>query len=150
PDVDMTLSGGFVAEKSVNRWLAYAGHNASLAFTWKRKVEERRVELPLRLRGKLTQIFAMGEDSTALNAEVEIEVQQGAARQVKIAVPDRVTINQVPGAGVADWDVKSGVLVVNFLDPVERSAKFIINGETTLPRDGSIGIPLLRLQEVER
>jgi hypothetical protein len=146
----MTLTGGFVSEKSVNRWMAYAGHNTSLAFTWKKKVEERRVELPLRMRGRLTQIYALGEDSTALNAEVEIEVLQGAARQVKIAVPDHVTINQVPGAGVADWDLKSGILVVNFLDPVEHAAKFIVNGETTLPRDGSIGIPLLHLQEVER
>ena len=37
-----------------------------------------------------------------MNAEVQIEVLQGGAKQVKIAVPDTVTINQVPGALVAD------------------------------------------------
>ena len=149
-DVDMKLTGGFVAEKSAGRWLAYAGGNQVLQFAWHRKIEERRTELPLRMRGSLTQLYSLGEDSTAVSAEVEIEVLQGAARQVKIAVPDKVTINQVPGAGVADWDVKGGQLVVNFLDPVERSAKFVITGETILPRDGSIDVPLLRLLETER
>jgi hypothetical protein len=149
-DVEMKLSGGFVAEKSASRWLAYAGGNNALVFTWRKRIEERRAELPPRMRGSLTQLYALGEDSTSVNAEVEIEMVQGAAHQVKIAVPANVTINQVPGAGVADWDVKAGQLVVNFLEPVERSAKFVITGETVLARDGSIDVPLLRLLETER
>jgi hypothetical protein len=153
-DVEMKLVGGLVSEKSASRWLAYAGGGPggdnALVFTWRKKIEEHRAELPLRMRGSLTQLYALGEDSTSLNAEVEIEVLQGAAHQVKIAVPPNVTINQVPGAGVADWDVKPGQLVVNFLEPVERSAKFLITGETVLARDGSIDVPLLRLLETER
>jgi hypothetical protein len=102
------------------------------------------------MRGSLTQLFGLGEDSTSLNAEVEIEVVQGSARQVKIAVPDSVVINQVPGATVADWDVKAGELVVSFLEPVEQSVKFAIAGETRLAREGAISVPLLRLLETER
>jgi hypothetical protein len=69
---------------------------------------------------------------------------------VRIQLPEKVTINQVSGAMVADWEMKNGELAVTFLEPVEHSARFIINGETRLPRDGIIDIPLLRLLNTER
>jgi len=75
---------------------------------------------------------------------------QGAARAVKLQVPDKITVNQVSGAMVADWDSKGGELTVTFLEPVEQSARFVINGEARLPRDGPIEIPLLRLLNTER
>ena len=75
---------------------------------------------------------------------------QGAAREVRIQLPEKVTINQVSGAMVADWEMKNGELAVTFLEPVEHSARFVINGETRLPRDGIIDIPLLRLLNTER
>ena len=149
-DLEVQVTGGFVAEKSAEHWVAYARGSEPLVFTWQRKKEERRVELPLRLRGSLTELFGLGEDSTSLNADAEIEILQGVANQVKIAVPETVVINQVPGATVADWDVKAGVLVVNFLEPIEHSVKFAIAGEARLPRDGEISIPLLRLLDAER
>jgi hypothetical protein len=150
-DAELRISGGLVTEKSPTHWLAYARANEPLVFTWSRKVEQPKpIELPLRMRGTLTQLFVAGEDSTSVNADIEIEVQQGAARQVSIAVPESVTINQVPGATVADWDVAGGQLKVNFLEPVEHTAKFTIAGETRLPRDGAIAVPLLRLLDVER
>jgi hypothetical protein len=149
-DLDLKLTGGMVSEKTANHWLAYARGDEPLIFTWRKKIEEKRAELPLRFQGSLTQVVSLGEDSTSVSAEVQVDVLQGAARQVKIAVPDAITINQVPGATVADWDVKNGQLIVNFLEPVERSARFAIQGESRLPREGPIGIPLLQLVEAER
>jgi hypothetical protein len=61
-----------------------------------------------------------------------------------------VTINQVAGAMVADWEMKDGQLAVTFLEPLEQTAKFIVSGETRSPRDGKIEIPLLRLLNAER
>jgi hypothetical protein len=148
--VEVKVTGGTLSEKSLERWLAYARGNEPLTFAWRKKIEERRVELPVRVRGSLTQLFGLGEDSSTLNAEVEIEVVQGAALQVTIEVPDILTINQVPGANVADWDVKSGELLIHFLDPVDKSTKFAITGEARLPRDGTMAIPLLRLIDTER
>src|SRR5258708_4720784 len=148
-DLDVKVSGGFISSKSAASYIAYARGNDLLTFTWRKKIEERRVELPLRMRGSLTQIFGLGEDSTSLNAEIEIDVVQGAAAQVKIAVPDSVTINQVLGATVADWDVKAGQLVVNFLEPADRSVKFTLTGETRLAREGAIAVPLLRLLQTD-
>ncbi len=75
---------------------------------------------------------------------------QGAAREVRIQLPDKVTINQVSGAMIADWEMKNGELAITFLEPVEHSARFVINGEARLPRDGIIDIPLLRLLHTER
>jgi hypothetical protein len=152
--VDIKLAGGLLAEKSEpgaeSKWIAYARGNEPLTFTWKRKTEDHRSTQALRLRGSLTELTGLGEDTTTIVAEVNIEVTQGAAREVRIALPDKVTINQVSGATVADWEMKDGRLAVTFLEPVEQNAKFIVSGETRSPRDGQIDIPLLRLLNTER
>jgi hypothetical protein len=119
-------------------------------FSWRRKLEEHKVELPLRLRGSLTQLFGLGEDTTSIYAEVNVDVVQGSAPQVRLAFPDTVTVNQVLGATVGDWEAKAGELTVKFLEPVTRAARFVITGDTRLPRDGSINVPLMRLLDVER
>jgi hypothetical protein len=152
--VDIKLTGGLLAEKSEpgaeSKWLAYARGNEPLTFTWKRKTEDHRSTQALRLRGSLTELTGLGEDTTTVVAEVNVEVTQGAAREVRISLPDKVTINQVAGAMVADWEMKDGQLAVTFLEPVEQNAKFIVSGETRSPRDGQIEIPLLRLLNAER
>jgi hypothetical protein len=152
--VDLKLTGGLLAEKSEpgaeSKWLAYARGNEPLTFTWKRKTEDHRGSQALRLRGSLTELTGLGEDTTTIVAEVNVEVTQGAAREVRLALPGKVTINQVAGATVADWEMKDGQLAVTFLEPVEQNAKFIVSGETRSPRDGQIEIPLMRLLNTER
>ena len=152
--IDLRVSGGLLSDKSESpeqtRWLAYGRGNEPLTFTWRRKVEDHHIELPLRMRGSLTQLTSLGEDSTFLYAETAIEVVQGAAREVRIQVPEKATINQVSGAMVADWEIKNGELAVTFLEPIEHNARFVISGEARLPRDGVIDIPLLRLMNAER
>ena len=152
--VELQIGGGLLAEKTEEsgdtKFLAYGRGNEPLSFTWRKKVGDHHVELPLRLRGSLTQLTSLGEDSTAISAEVTLEVVQGAAREVRIQLPEKITVNQVAGAMVADWQVKSGELAVTFLEPVEHSSRFVISGEARLPRDGLIDIPLLRLVNTER
>src|SRR5579864_3392536 len=152
--IDLRVSGGILSDKSESagetKWLAYGRGNEALTFTWRRKTEDHHVELPLRLRGSLTQLTSLGEDSTSVYAEANLEVQQGAAHEVRIQIPDKVTINQVSGAMVADWEMKNGELAVSFLEPIEHNARFVINGEARLQRDGIIDVPLLRLLNTER
>src|SRR5262249_48776043 len=160
--VDIRLTGGLLSDRSEtqnsNRWIVYATGNSPLVFLWKRKTEDHPGELTPRLPGKLTPVLGPGEDSASLTAEVTLEIAQGLAREVKIQVPQQITINQVLGAGVADWEShasqtsgqKSGELTVTFLEPVDQSARFVITGETRLPRDGQIAIPLLKLLNAER
>lgn len=152
--IDLRVAGGLISDKSetadATKWLAYGRGNEALSFTWRKKTEDHHVELPLRLRGSLTQLTSLGEDSTSVYAEANFEVIQGAARQVLIQVPDKITINQVSGAEIADWEIKNGQLGVTFLEPVQHSARFVINGESRLPRDGVIDIPLMRLLNTER
>ena len=152
--IDLRVGGGLLSEKSEaageTRWLAYGRGNEGLNFTWRRKTEEHHVDLPLRLRGSLTQLTSLGEDSTSIYAEANFEIVQGAAREVRLQLPEKITINQVSGAMVADWEMKNGELVVTFLEPVEHNARFVINGETRLPRDGILDIPLMRLEKTER
>ena len=117
-----------------------------------------RAELPLRLRGNITQLLGLSEDSASLSAEVNLEIAQGLAREVHLQVPLQVTVNQVLGASVADWESKPasnsgdkfGELTVMFLEPIEQSARFVITGECRLPRDGQSAIPLVKLLNAER
>ena len=152
--VEVRVSGGLLSEKSessgASKWVAYARGNEPLAFSWRRKAEDHRTTQPLRLRGSLIQLISLGEDSTTVYAEVNLEVAQGAASEAKIQLSEKITVNQVLGAMVADWEVKESVLTVKFLEPVEQSARFVINGEVRLPRDGQFDVPLLRLAGTER
>lgn len=152
--VDIQLTGGLLTEKSESgmqsKWLAYGRGNEPMTFTWRRKLEEHRVTLPLRARGSLTQLTGLGEDATSVYAEVDLEVIQGAAKEAHILLPGKIAVSQVSGAMVADWEVKDERLTVTFLEPIESDAKFTVTGETRSPRDGQIEIPLLRLLDVER
>ncbi|HET9283775.1 MAG TPA: hypothetical protein VFR24_17615 [Candidatus Angelobacter sp.] len=152
--VDVKLTGGLLAENTEtgteSRWLAYARGNEPLTFTWRRKMEDHHVTLPLRQRGSLAQLTSLGEDATSIYAEVNLQVTQGAAKEARIQLPENITVNQVSGAMVADWEVKAGELVVTFLEPVEQSARFVITGESKTPRDGHIEIALMRLLNIER
>jgi hypothetical protein len=152
--IDLTLYGGIFAESKElpdkNRWTAYGSGSEPVVFAWRRKIEDHQNTLPLRLHGRLTQFVGLGEDSTSLSANATLEVVQGIAKQARVRVPDNVTINQVQGAAVADWEMKSGELLVTFIEAVEQSTSFVITGEATVPRDGPVEIPFLRLVGVER
>jgi len=153
-NVDVKLTGGLLSDKSEtateSKWLAYGRGNEPLTFTWRRKTEDHHLTQPLRLRGSLTELVNLAEDSTPISAEVNLEITQGAAHEVKVHVPEMVTINQVLGAMVADWTLKNGELGITFLEPVEQGARFVITAETRSPRDGVVEIPLLRLAQSER
>ena len=143
--VDVRLTGGLLSEKSESapesKWIAYGRGNEPLTFAWRRKTEDHHATQPLRMRGSLTQLLGLGEDSTSINAEVNLEVTQGAARVARIQIPGKVIINQVLGAMVADWEVKASELTVTFLEPVEQTARFVATGETRSLREGEIDIP---------
>ena len=152
--VDLSLYGAIFAEAknphNDNKWTAYGKGGEPIIFAWRRKIEERHAELPLRMHGVITQFVGLGEDSTSVSANVTLDVTQGGAKEARIQVPDNVTVNQVQGALVADWEMKPGTLLITFLEPVEQSASFVIAGEANLPRDGLLDMPLLRLEGVER
>ncbi len=152
--VDLSLYGGLFSESkelaSGGKWTAYGKGVEPIVFAWRRKAEERHATLPLRLHGALTEFVGLGEDSTSVSANVALEVTQGAAKQARIQLPENVTINQVQGAMVADWEMEPGALLITFLEPIEQSASFVITGEASLPREGQIDVPLLRVAGVER
>ncbi len=152
--VDVRVTGGLVVEKSDapggSRCVAYGRGNELLSFAWKRRVDDQRAAQPLRLRGAITQLIGLGEDSTQISAEVQIEVTQGLAKDVRLEIPGQFTVNQVFGAMVADWESTPRELIVTFLEPVQQAARFTVSGEMRLPREGKIDVPLMRLSTAER
>ncbi|HKV39809.1 MAG TPA: hypothetical protein VJX67_11400, partial [Blastocatellia bacterium] len=152
--VDVHVAGGLLLDQSEaageSRWVAYGHGNQALTFSWKRKVDDQRAAQPLKLRGTLTELVGLGEDSTQVNAEVQIEVLQGEAAEVHIQLPEHFAVNQVSGGLVADWESTARELIVTFIQPVQQTASFTLSGEIRLPRDGQIDVPLIRLAAAER
>lgn len=152
--VDVRITGGLLLEHSEHatgsRWVANGRGGEPLTFAWRRKVDDVRASQPLRLRGSITQLVGLGEDATQVNAEVQIEVVQGLADEVRVQLPEQLTVNQVSGATVADWDVANHELKVLFIEPVQNTARFTLSGELRLPRAGKVDVPLLRLPNAER
>ncbi len=152
--VDLVVAGGFLAERTDvgegMRFVAHGRPQEPLAVTWRRKREDKRVTLPLRFRGSVTEIVGLGEDSAQVSATVRLEVIQGAASSLTVTLPEGFVVNEVSGASVADWEQSGTQATVRLLDAVEREAAFVVAGEVRTARDGVLGIPLLRLGGAER
>ena len=152
--VDLSVSGGFIAEQRESggetTWVAYGTPGRPLTFSWKRKADDRRSTLPLKTRARVTELVALGEDSTQISTSVRVEVTQGLARQAQVALPDGLVVNQVAGAAVSDWIVDNRTLTVTFLEPIATTTSFVVTGEAHVPRDGSIAVPLLRVPAADR
>jgi hypothetical protein len=152
--LDLTVAGGFVAEQAEanaeNRWTVYGTPGQPLTFSWKRKLDERRQTLPMRARTRITELVALGEDTSQITASVRVDISQGLARDVVLSMPDTVAVNNVTGATVADWRYDKGALTVTFLEPVAATTSFVVSGETRAQRDGVVGIPIVRMPAAER
>jgi len=152
--VDLSVSGGFVAERTESpgesRWTSFGRPSQPLTLSWKRKADDRRAELPLRTRARITSMIALGEDVSQITSAVKVEVLQGVAREVVLAIPQGVAVNQVNGATVGEWTVANGQLRVRLLDPVISEASFVVQGDLRTPRDGVVPLPLVRVPAAER
>ncbi|HEV2982852.1 MAG TPA: hypothetical protein VGX46_00615, partial [Vicinamibacterales bacterium] len=152
--VDLSLAGGFIADHAEatneSRWTAFGRPNQALTMTWKRKVDDRRAEQPLRVRARVTEVVGLGEDACQLAAAVRVEVLQGLAREISIAIPTGLVVNQVNGATVADWETSGGLLRVKLLEPTGTEVSFVVAGDARTARDGSIAVPLVRMPSAER
>jgi hypothetical protein len=152
--VEVAATGGFLAERAASpegtRVVAHGRGGEALVLSWHRRRDDRRVSLPLRLRGSVTQWVGLGEEGAQLSALVELEVVQGSAASVSLALPDGVAVNRASGALVAEWEARPGALEVSFLEPLSASSSILIAGEAKVPREGAAGIPLLRLTQAER
>ena len=153
-DIDVRITGGLLLQHSDtttgSRWVANGQGSDLLTFAWRRRIDDSRINQALRMRGSVSELVGLGEDSTQVSAEVQIEVLQGLAQDVRIRLPEQFTVNQVSGAMVTDWEPKGGELLVTFIEPIGQTTRFTINGEARLARSGKLNVPLLRLSSVER
>jgi hypothetical protein len=153
PGIDLAVNGGVLAERPASPdapWVAFARARQPFTATWKKRTDDGRATQPLKWRGSVTEIAALGEESCPVTATVHVEVVQGAAASLEVAIPEGLTVNQVSGALIGDWDVSTGTLRVSFLEPVLTQTSFAISGEARVARDGPVAIPLVRLPAAER
>jgi hypothetical protein len=152
--VDLSVSGGLMVDHTESatetRWTIYGRPGGALTFSWKRKADDHRATLPLKTRARITELVALGEDSTQVSTSVHLEVSQGLARQAVLQLPPGLVVNQVAGATVADWNADATNLTVTFLEPIATDTSFLVTGETHAPREGAVVIPIVRIPGAER
>ena len=150
--IAVTAAGGVLSERAQQpegRWVAFGRAGQPLVLSWQRRADDR-ASAPLKWRGDVTTLVGLGEDASSMSSSIDVEVTQGAAPFVDVEIPDGVTVNQVAGPLVADWDVAPSRLRVNFLEPVTARATFTLAGELRAPREGTVTLPLVRLRAAER
>ena len=152
--VELASSGGIVTEQAETaretRWSVYGSPGRPVSFSWKRKTDDRRSTMPLRMDGRLTSLVVLGEESSVITTGVQADVKQGSTREIALTIPAGVTVNQVSGATVADWNQQSNRLTISFLEPLTANASIVITSEARTPREGAVAIPLIRMPAAEQ
>lgn len=151
--VDLQAPGGLLLESTQgesSRFVAHGRSSAPWTLSWRRKVDDQRATVPLRLRASVRELVGLAEESAQLSAQVELEAVQGQADRVRLALPPGLAVNQVSGPLVADWEATADVLVVRFLEPLRDRTSLVVAGEARCPREGRIEAPLVRVVGAER
>lgn len=151
--VDLQAPGGLLlssTEGEVSRFVAHGRTAAPWTLSWRRKVDDQRASVPLRLRAAVTELVGLAEESAQVTAHVDLEAVQGQADRVRVILPDGLAVNQVSGPLVADWEASAGALAVRFLEPLRDRTSLVIAGESRCAREGRIDAPLLRVAGAER
>jgi hypothetical protein len=151
--VALEAVGGLVLESvpgEVSRFVAHGRSAVPWVLSWRRKVDDQRASVPLRLRADVTQLVGLSEESAQVTAQVELEAVQGQADRVRLVLPAGLAVNQVTGSLVADWEATPGALSVRFLEPLRDRTSLVVAGEARCPRDGRVEAPLLRVAGAER
>jgi hypothetical protein len=152
--VDLVVNGGFVTERTEaqaeTRWTVHGSADAPLSLSWKRRADDRRAAQALRMRARIAELVTLGEETSTVAATVRLEVVQGLARTISLALPEGLAISQVTGTTVGDWDAAGGSLQVRLIEPAAGDVSLTVHGELRAPREGAIAIPLVRLESAER
>jgi hypothetical protein len=152
--IDLAVSGGFVAERSEaaasSSFVVYGRPNQPMTLSWKRRIDDRRASQPLRFRSRIVEMVGLAEDVMQVSASVRLEIVQGLAREVVLALPAGLIVNQVSGPTVADWETDAGTLRVSLLEPTTTDAAFVVSGEMRAAREGTLVVPIVRVPASER
>ena len=153
--VELSATNAWIASSAETaghtRWTAYGRHNEALTFAWRRRVDTRRAEQKLRLRGGVTHLVGVGEDGTQVTAAVRVDVVSGLASEVALSHPSNLQVTRVTGGTVGDWDTPApGQLRVRLLEATSNAIAFTVSGEVRGPSEGPVSVPLVRLANVER
>jgi hypothetical protein len=151
--VDLQAPGGLLLESAdgeTSRFVAHGRTSAPWTLSWRRKVDDQRASVPLRLRAHVTELVGLAEESAQVTAQVELEAVQGQADRVRLALPEGLAVNQVSGPLVADWEATASTLAVRFLEPLRDRTSLVVAAEARCAREGRIEAPLVRVAGAER
>ncbi|MGE5813954.1 MAG: hypothetical protein ACM36C_05670, partial [Acidobacteriota bacterium] len=152
-DIDLAVNGGVLVERPTaaeKPWVAYASGGEPLKITWTKRTEDVRSAQATRVRGSIIETVGLSEETGLVTANVDIEITQGVAPAISLALPPGLVVNQVSGSLVGDWEFKPGSLRVSFLEPLSAQTGISIAAEAPIPREGTIAVPLVRLTGAER
>ena len=135
--VELTVTGGFISERSESatesRWTALGRAEPAARIFLEAEGRRSPRRAAAAFPGARDPGDRAGRGSVGDLRGGARGIQQGMARELSLAIPAGLVVNQVNGATVADWDVTAGLLRVRFLDPVTTEVSFVVQGEGRLP-----------------
>lgn len=150
----VTATGGVVADRAAGTdataWTVHGRAATPLALSWARRRAEPRAGEPLRVRTRLDATAGLRETLLSVATTVDVEVLQGATREIALAVPADVTVTGVSGPLVDDWRLDGARLRITLLEPVSGTTTCVVRTESRLPASPEVQVPLLRVPEAER
>ena len=130
------------------RWVAHGRGDQPVTFTWRRRVEERRADQPLRMRGSVTHLVGLGENARRSRARYGSTSSRAWRCRHAWRCRESLQVTRVTGTTVADWEtVRPGPTPRQILDPVATTATFRSSAKCAAPakaRGGAADSPARR------
>jgi hypothetical protein len=108
-----------------SRWVALGRANQALAFSWKRKTDDRRADMALRFQHACPRRSVSVRRCHRSRRWCASKCCKASLAKSRWRSPG-VVVNQVNGATVADWEARNGLLRVRLLDPVATELSFVV------------------------
>jgi hypothetical protein len=117
---------------------------------WERALEKV-VKAPTKLYADTKTLVAIGDGSMTCRAQVGISVLHTGIRSVALSVPADVSVLEVSGRSISDWNVEKGALAIRFSREVLGSNLLnIVYERTDAKTKGTQSVPLLHVVNVIR
>ncbi len=150
----VTAAGGVVVDRTAaddtTTWTVHGRAATPLALSWARRRADPRANEPLRLRARLDAVAGLRDTLLQVVTTVDVEVLQGATRDVTLAVPTGVTVTGVTGPLVDDWRLDGAWLRVTLLEPVSSTTTCVVRSESRLASSPDVVVPMLRVPAADR
>jgi len=125
----------------------------NVRISWFRKIEV--AEAELRVNAEIETLVSLGERLCKVDTVINYEILHQGVTELKLGLPENVTVVDVSGTGLADWRTERGddrqVLTASLSYEAKGRYALFVSYETTLPdATAEVEVPKIEALDVNR